>query len=235
MTFSHGFWKGHFDNQFSPQLRGLVDVLEFRVLPSFEHIAGEIQSHTDQLWTEFREFPGADDFDIDQIAEAIQDEGIRHYMLLDDLRQGIVNLFSASLYHAFEQQLLSFHRRELLHPTEASNPKQLKVETIRDRLIECGIDIQKFQSWPKMDELRLLANTVKHAEGASAKLLYKRRPEFFQPGQQMEPNESSSNLMPRVFLPLAGKDLFVEPKDIRSYLESAIAFWDELLAALAAL
>ena len=42
-----------------------------------------------------------------------------------------------------------------------------------------GISIEEFRSWNDLEELRLVCNAVKHAEGGSAKALEKIRPDLF--------------------------------------------------------
>jgi hypothetical protein len=50
------------------------------------------------------------------------------------------------------------------------------VESDSDTL---GLDLSSLPSWPVIDELRLVANVVKHGEGDSAEKLRETRPELF--------------------------------------------------------
>jgi hypothetical protein len=43
-----------------------------------------------------------------------------------------------------------------------------------------GIDLASLAAWAKIDELRSVANSVKHAEGGSARQLRQVRPDLFQ-------------------------------------------------------
>jgi hypothetical protein len=226
-------WNHVFERDFLPQLRGLVEVLETRLLPAFNDIDSESQHFADQLWSEAIQMPASGDDDrMDQIAEAVRDAGVDHYMLLDGLRQGSVNLFAASIHHAFEQQLLMFLRRELLEPFERNNSKLFAIGVVRARLQTYGIDLYQFCMWPEIDELRLVANVVKHADGESAKRLHQLRPDYFRQSGFPGLGEWELRWDPHVFQPLIGRDLYVQSKDVRLYLNSLIEFWRQFAAAL---
>ncbi len=229
---NHHFWGRVFDEEFAPQLRGLVEALESRVLPGFQDIEQGAEQYSDDLWKQAGEMPGTGDEDMSQIAEAVTDAGVQRYMLLEGIRQGIVNLFAASLYHAFEQQVMLFHRKEVLHPTEENDTKLLDMREFRHRLSAYGIEVDKFRTWPVIQELRLLANTVKHAAGPSAQELHELRPDFFRQAGLPGLGEWVTRWKPRVFQPLVGKDLYIEPKDVKAYLNSLVEFWEELWVAL---
>jgi hypothetical protein len=232
VALNHHFWRRIFENDFGPQLREMVEALERRVLPGFEGIEAEAQAHSEELWEQLGSAPGTGDEDLSDLAEAAQEAGVDRYTLLDGIRQGFVNLFAASLYHAFEQQVITFLRKELLHPTEANDARLFDMQEFKKRLTEYDIDVSAFKSWPVIDELRLVANTVKHAEGKSAQRLHELRPDFFRKSGLPELGEWVIRWKPRVFQPLVGKDLYVEPKDVRAYLQSLLQFWGELWVAL---
>ena len=65
-------------------------------------------------------------------------------------------------------------------PRNDKDPSLIKWRPAKDRLIKYyGIDIEKFSSWAKVNELRLLANAVKHADGDSCTELKGLRPDLF--------------------------------------------------------
>jgi hypothetical protein len=232
MALNHQFWRRIFEKDFAPQLREMVDALERRVLPGFAGIEAEAEAHSEELWNDITSAPGTGDEDLSDFAEAAQEAGVDRYMLLDGIRQGIVNLFAASLYHAFEQQVITFLRKELLHPIEANDSQLFGMQEFQKRLSSHSIDVTALESWPVIDELRLVANTVKHAEGKSAEKLHQVRPDFFRQPGFPELGEWVIRSKPRVFQPLVGKDLYVEPKDVRAYLTSLLQFWEELWEAM---
>jgi hypothetical protein len=66
--------------------------------------------------------PGSDRHDMADAAESAQEVGLELYLQLTGVRQGVLNLFTASLYHLFEQQLMVFYRRQVLRANEENNP-----------------------------------------------------------------------------------------------------------------
>ena len=91
---NHHFWIGIFRREFAPQLRAIADTLEKRMLPAFEGIESEAEAVSQEAWDAFMSSAGAGDEDPGDFAEAAQDAGISHYMLLYGIRQGMLNLFA---------------------------------------------------------------------------------------------------------------------------------------------
>jgi hypothetical protein len=231
MTFNHRFWSSYFRSEFVPQLRAMVDVLEKRLLPAFAGIEEEAERVSEEAWDAFMSSPGTGDEDPADFADAAEQAGVSHYMLLDGIRQGMVNLFAAALYHAFEQQVMVFLRDEVLAPVEKNDARLFQISELQKRLKAAGVDIAALPSWPTIDELRLVANTVKHAEGNSARQLHALRPELFEhPNVNLGPAFRSAT--PRVFQPLAGEDLYVSLRDVQQYRDALIRFWTELGEAM---
>lgn len=228
MTLNHHFWIGVFRREFVPQLHAIVEALEKRILPTFAGIDKEAKAVSEEAWDAFMSAPGTGDVDPAEFAEAAEQAGVSHYMLIDGIRQGIVNLFAAALYHAFEQQVILFLRKEVLDLRDENNPKLFQMSEFQKRLKALNVDITTFSSWAKVDELRLVANTVKHAEGDSAQKLHHLRPDLFENPTISELGLSFGKGVPRVFLPLVGEDLYVSLTDVQRYRDSLMNFWSEL-------
>jgi len=153
--------------------------------------------------------------------------------MMSGLRQGLQNMSAAALYHLYEQQVMLFHRREVLDLGEENDAALFKHSVFRERLLRYGIDVKTFASWPLIEELRLVANTVKHAEGDSAADLHSRRPELFIAPQVADLPFLGSKAVARVFQPVMGEDLYVSVDDIRRYANAVEQFWSELSDAMA--
>ncbi len=232
MAFGHLWWARRFRSEFAPQVGALVDALESRTLPAFQNIDEEAQAVANKTWDRFMSGPATGEEDPADFAEAAQEAGVSHYILLDGVRQGIINLFAVALYHAFEQQVMLFHRKEVLGPLDENNESLFSLKEFRTRLLESGIDITTFSSWKAIDELRLVANTVKHAEGGSASALHERRPGLFDPPHLRKYSEISLPSMPHFFQPLVGEDLYVSLEDIKGYRDAIVQFWVDLAKAI---
>lgn len=228
--FSGGFWVNHFRREFTPQLRVILEVLERRLLPGFADIEQEAEKVSEEVWEAFMSATATGEEDPGEFAEAAEQAGVSHYLLLDGIRQGMMNLFAAAIYHAFEQQVMLFLRKEVLHPSEENDPSLFSLSELRNRLRAHGLDIAALPSWSKVDELRLVANTVKHAEGRSAQELHNKRPDLFQ--HPLIVGMPFARQSARVFQPLVGEDLYVPLEDVRKYCDSVVQFWNELGSAL---
>ena len=229
------FWISAIRTEFVPQINALVDVLQERLLPNIkiEDIEARSEEFSEEKWQEYMTMPGTGDEDPADFADRALDAGISHYSLMLGIRQGLLNLFAVALYHAFEQQVMWFHRKNVLNMDEENNEKLFKMSEFQNRMETLGIDLQNFPSWPKMnDELRLVANTVKHAEGGSSHQLRQKRPGMFRhPLLSSSALFSSPAALP-VFQPLIGDGLYVSFDDIEDYRDHLVRFWQELADSL---
>lgn len=73
--------------------------------------------------------------------------------------------------------------------------------------------------------MRLVANTAKHAEGDSAECLNQSRPDLFKPPDLPQDFPRSRIHVDR---PLAGRDLYVTPEELRLYFDALEHFWSDL-------
>lgn len=190
-----------------PQFEALADDGIFRVLGAFDGIETEANEYGQRAW---ESYVGSGSGTA-ELAEHAQNQGILYYEGLSNLRQGISNLLAVGLYHQFEQ-----HRDRLEQVMKSQN---------------CvWPDTTAFQCAAKIDELRLLANTVKHADGPSAAKLRVIRPDYF-----VYPiiREIGGNPPPIPLRnPLGGTDLFVGREDFPGYRDAIRSFWEELLPYL---
>jgi len=235
IVFAHRLWSKRFKSEFVPQLNLLVEALEARLLPTLKDtdISHEAEGVKDETWQNLMSMPARDDIEMSDLAEIAEEAGVSHYMMLSRIRQGLINMFTAGLYHTFEQQLLLFHRKEVLEPAEENEPSLFKVTIFKERLASRNIDVEKFRCWSKVDELRLAANTVKHAEGESAMKLRTVRPDLF-----IDPMWKNSEFTllreptTNVFLPLLGEDIFITMNDLHMYRDAVVDFWADLSNAI---
>lgn len=193
-----------------PQLDALgVDGVA-RLLGSFSGIEDEAERDTNAAFQAYGAMPG--EGDMGDLAESARDEGIEYYRTLVELRQGVTNLLAVGLYHLYEQ-----HRRRVNEALAASGSTPPEVE--------------QFPSWRTVDELRLVCNAVKHADGPSAKDLRKVRPDLFdhpivRAGFLGRPRTSAPR---RLVNPMGGTDLFLSRDDLTVYRDALRDFWETFL------
>jgi hypothetical protein len=223
------YWIHWSETVFRNQIAVLRSVIQKRVLPTFASIEGEADMISNETWHRLNAAAGADS-DPAMAAEAAQDAGVNHYLALCDAQQGLLNLFCVALYHMVEQQMLIVLRQEL-NPQSA--PESWKLCEFVKRLATLDINVRNFTSWADFEELQLVANAAKHAEGASAKNLRRVRPEIFD-GQSILETGKPFIQGPTAWLfqPLAGQDLYVTIRDLERYFNAADTFWQEFADAL---
>src|SRR6266545_4136721 len=136
-------WARWFKDVCVVQVRCVADNLEKRILLTFESINEEAEKVEEEAWKRFEESAGPDS-DLGSGAEWAFQEGLAHYMNLDNLRQALHNVSAAFCYHLFEQQLFYFHRKELLKQHEENEHALFTHKEVKKRLAEHPIDIEGF-------------------------------------------------------------------------------------------
>lgn len=234
MGLNTHFWARIFRSEYVPQIEALVAALEHRLLPTMKEtdISHEAEAVADEFWEHLGSMPAHENADMGDFAEDARDAGVSHYMMLMGIRQGLINMFAVGLHHTLEQQLLQFHRREVLSPSEEHNDALFKIAVLKQRLKDRGVDLEKLSAWSKLDELRLVANAVKHAEGDSAEKLRSVRPDLFEAPSLRDLGLGGKLGRAPIFLPLVGEDLYVQEVDIRAYERAIKMFWEEFIASL---
>jgi hypothetical protein len=222
-----------YSHDFRTTVDYFANTLTKKIIPGFENISEEANEVEQEAFDRLGENVDPERYDPADYVDAARDAGISFYIMADRMRQGVINLFAAGLYHLFEQRFLKFHRQELLSYREDGNLSLVNWKEAEKRLQEnYGINIKGFASWSKVDELRLLANTVKHADGGSCEELKSLRPDLFI-SPHLEKDGYAINLVQirEVFQPLAGEDLYVSVKEFANYVEAVKQFWDNLANA----
>ncbi len=227
MWFDPLFWSRYFKDPFSKQITAFCDSIIDRVLPAFDNIDEEAEKVAEQEYTRIGNLSANEYVDIEKIAESAQDAGIEYHELLSRAKQGLMNIATAGLYHLFEQQLLFFYRRQVLHTSQENDTKLFKLKELKTRLASGGIDIEKLPSWPKINELRLVANTVKHGEGDSAEQLRDIRQDLFIHPSLRSNDFLANNPHYTIYMPMSGEDIFVEVNDFQKYKDAVLGFWEE--------
>jgi len=233
VNLSNGFfWSRHFREVFEPQVSSVLALLEGRLLPTFGKLETEAEEATQAEWDRLMSMSGPEDADMGDLAETAYDAGIAHFSMMTGLQQGLQNLFSVSLHHLFEQQAFIFLRKEVLDTSEDGDAQLFKTSVLRKRLKDYGIDIGAFRCWPVVDELRLVANTVKHTEGDSAFKLFKLRPDLFSPSNSVFEKSPWPKASARVYSPLMGEDIYITTEQLKIYAAAVTDFWQEMAVSM---
>lgn len=152
--------------------------------------------------------------------------------MMTSLRQSMLNLLAAGLFHLTEQQLavLCQDRGFTMGP-----PRNTKLDEVKEWYANhLRLDLETLPSWQMIDELRLVANAVKHAEGPATRQLRTKRPELFSDPafeelyKKMEEDGLGWIEARTVSAPLSGEEFFVSEKLLKAYAEAAGSFFGEI-------
>ena len=196
------------------------------VLRTFDNLDERANEKADEF---FNKYPGNEYTDPGDVADWANDHSLAWWETMVSLRQSMVNLLAAGLYHLIEQQLGALSRDCAYERVRDTNLDVVKTWYMTN----LGIDLPSLEPWTKLHELRLVANSVKHAEGGSAKQLRGLRPDLFQnPAFAHIRAEMGARWLDRqesLATPLAGEDLFVTEDDLRNYSAAAVALFEGIV------
>ena len=201
------------------------------VLSAFDNLEEKAKEQANDF---FNNYPADEYTDPGDVAEWAQDHSCAWWETMVSLRQSIVNLLAAGLFHLIEQQLSA-----LSLDCAYERVRDTKLEVVKNWYIaNLGIDLASLESWGKIDELRLVANSVKHAEGTSSRQLRELRPDLFQnpafADLRAEMGERFFDRDDPLSRPLAGEDMFVTENDLHDYCTAGVALLNGIVEFCAA-
>lgn len=215
------FWARYINNIYIPAVSYFGKVLSERLLPPFGNLIEEANNFAIEEMHRLTLLPPFCESDGGDVADIANDNALCWYSSMRALRQSIINLHAVGLRHLFEQQLFDIvHHVPLASGDNADYKKDLKA------LAYNGFDYQQFVSWPVIEELRLVCNAVKHAEGSASDQLKGLRPDLFT-DPQME-RVTLFNRPNLIVQPLAGEDIYLKETDIKKYADMIEMFWMEI-------
>ena len=183
-----------------------------RVLESFSHIKMEADEYGRRMHDSYLEVEV--ELEESDLAVEVLSQSGEYYRVLQDLRQSVVNLLAVGLYHLFEQ-----HKH--------------KLETLSAAQTKDAPDFTCFPAWARIDELRLVANAVKHADGKSARKLRDVRPDLFVSSTfLLELRNGAGVGQAQLENPLGGTDLFLSPADLSAYRDALRELWEQVMPLL---
>ncbi len=217
------FHAEYFIKQHLEELQIYAAVFSERIIRAFEDLETEAKRIQSDEYARLAALVTGPCDDDSQIAEMAYFKGVDYYLTMHPIRQGVINLMVAGLFHLFEQQAGSL-ARELVAPVQLSN-SSYPWQQLKQVLHGMGVNPSFFGSVTLIEELRLIANTVKHGDGTSAEELRRLKPQLFEQ-DPLFPNLRTP------LRPLVGEGLCLTNGHFSTYQASLEQFWHELTAAL---
>jgi hypothetical protein len=211
---------------FIPQIALFDKMFSETVFPPFADPEAKANKVAQDYWDQKMSEPcGPDGPDEDpaDIADDAQQKAIDFYETMFAMHYTIVNLFTAGVFHLFDQQIGT-----LLEDWTGKRPKfpfdELGKLSIKDRAGN-EVPFKSAPTWAKLDELRLVANVVKHAEGDSANKLRAVNDAHFKlpsvRGTELEKWFGERMLGE----PLMGEGIYIDKADYDAFVTAAVEFW----------
>jgi hypothetical protein len=171
----------------------------------------------------------------EELWEIAREKGLSFFLMMSDFRQATVNLLVVGLFHLFEQQLHHIATDGLFSGLPRLEDTMLsKTEDWYRKHLE--IDFQSYPGWDVIaNELRLLANAIKHGEGNSAAKLRDLKPDLFRSPYASDDGilRMAKNFVPmKIGMPLNGENIYVPHELLRRYGESVLDFLEAWAADL---
>lgn len=195
-----------------------------RVFPAFANIEAEAEARGEELFLGALSRPGYSEGDESALAEHAHETAVEHFRDLHEVLITSINFATATLFHAhWETPVRAWLVGEA--PMFGASTREMK-KLERTQLAEVLAFLAKHgwatdeAEWlPRLEELRLVANTVKHAKGDSAQALYALDRTLFYPFNLMEEDEMIGDYRGD------GSDLVIESERFALYADAVEAFW----------
>ena len=203
-----------------------------RVIPIFSSLEEESQTIADEKYNDLGRHFNPESDDPADYAEIAWEAGLEHYESMSLMQYNMRLMWFSTLYQFWEQQVRKFVFEEVTRTHKFIDKKVNEVAfagfctrgigDIKEEFNEFGQDLKKLNSWSKIEELRLLANVIKHGDGWSATKLKQLRPDFF------DSTIISTDLLDLYKTTLGERVLNIHDSEYKIYCNAIIQFWDEL-------
>jgi hypothetical protein len=209
-----------------PFVRVYGQWVEERIIPLSEQLEKMANTVEQEAYDNLMSQPADDDCagDGSDEAETAHDIGLSFYEDISRMYQATLNLFSAGLFHVMEQQLADLTRDGAIQKEVSDTKLDVVVDWYKKN---CQLELRQFPDWWVIDELRLVANSTKHAEGPAAKQLREKRPELFvYPALRID--DANTFVVSPLSLPLGGDGLYVTGDEFRRYHKAVLNLFEWL-------
>lgn len=202
-----------------PQIKRFDHLFTEMVFPSFADPEAQAEKVAQDYWNQKMSEPCGEngpDEDFGDIADNAHQESLDFYFTMTAMHTTVLNLFAAGLYHLFEQQAGTWLRDWTGKKEKYPIPPLMK---------KLNLD-PTTPLWARLNELKHVANVVKHAEGDAAAQLRVINPAYFQlpavRGTELEAHISGGRMLGE---PLTGEGLYVTKADYDAFVQAVIEFW----------
>lgn len=206
------------------EIETFIRVFNLKLFPAFSDIDQEAEQLGQDCFDEVMNSPGDGSLDPATLAESAMDKAISHYSDLSLVKYEFTAISTATLYLIWEQQVRRFLFKEMSHVFEIKYSEFCTrgIGEIKENFKKHNVDIEKLNSWPRLNELRLLCNVIKHGDGGAAQKLLKINKGLF----KAEYHKDVYGL--NLDTTLLDESLEINQDIFNNYGKNIVTFWNEL-------
>lgn len=218
--------------KFKEPYRLYIDTYIKRIAPIFENIEEEAEQVANDHYQRMGAYFNPDYHDPSDFVEVAWEKGLEYYQGLSLIRYNTKLMWISTMYQFWEQQVRKFLYEEItrFHKIydKMNNEITFKkfcsrgIADIKKVFLDFDLNLESLNMWSDIDELRLLANVIKHGDGGSASQLEQRKPSIF------KSQISNTNLLELYKSTLTEVVLNIDDSDFIRYGEALISFWEQL-------
>lgn len=207
------------------EIEKFILILNTKLFPVFSEIDQEAEQLGKEYFDKIMNSPGDGSIDPADIAESAMDKAISHYSDLSLVKYEFTAMSTATLYQLWEQQVRRFLFREMSHVYQLKFSEFCAngIRGIKECFKRHNVDLEKLNSWPKLNELRMLCNVIKHGDGNEANKLITLNSSLFKVEYQ---KHAAYGL--NLDTTLLEESLQIDQDVFNNYGENVVAFWKEL-------
>ncbi|MGE6603290.1 hypothetical protein ACQKEY_16490 [Lysinibacillus fusiformis] len=210
-----------------------IDVYFNKVALVFNNLEEEANEMAQIHYEELGQYFDPDRHDEADFADSAFEKGLEYYEAVSLVKYNNQLMWISTMYQFWEQQVRKFLYDEIKHSgvtlcNERGQEIDFKnyctrgINAIKKEFADFGQDLEKMERWSDINELRLLANVIKHGDGGSATELEEIRPDFFK-------SEISENNLLKVHRTVLNEQVLnVSDSDFIKYKEALQSFWEGL-------
>ncbi|MED4551905.1 hypothetical protein P9305_04170 [Lysinibacillus capsici] len=210
-----------------------ADVYFNKVAVVFSNLEEEADKIARSHYEELGQYFNPEIHDESNFVDSAFEKGLEYYEAVSLVRYNSKLMWFSTMYQFWEQQVRKFLYDEIKKSgITLCNEKGKEIEfkdfctngirDIKSWFKHFDYDIEKIENWSDINELRLLANVIKHGDGGAATTLEKLRPDFF------KSEISDYNLMKSHRTVLNEQVLNINDSELIKYKEALQSFWGEL-------
>ena len=207
-----------------------VEAVQTTVFPTFSGLNVKAKQVADQEFLRLSSEPvgSNSDGDASTLAEIAQEKGEVYYNTMHSLHCTSIALHTVGLFHLLEQKLCDCCRDASFGIDPPSDTKlDIVSKWYQQHFL---LNLENLSQWKSINELRHLANTIKHGEGGSSKKLRALRPDLFEDPRlkDLMPDFPKLYTTSSIRLPIAGQDVFASEEIFSEYGTAVFEFINEI-------